>query len=157
MISHSIKETQGTCIYKILDFKFLYSQICQMMTNQHRNMLFKCLTRYFINNKFALLCSVLFIYEHKKYNEIPNIKITFWGHERVTFTSKIARRNTKCFRNYFLTDLSLIWIFQVTYTYDPATNTKINWQHTHIWRYCSSLLHILSNSYVVPCIWFCRM
>jgi len=57
-------------------------------------MLFKCLTRYFINNKFVLLRSVLFVYECKKHSEVPNIKITFWGLERVIFTSKTVSRNS---------------------------------------------------------------
>ena len=65
-----------------------------MMKNQRRNMLFTCLTRYFINSKFVLLCSVLFICEYKKHNGIPNIKITFWEPERMIFTSKIVTRNS---------------------------------------------------------------
>jgi len=64
-----------------------------MLTNQRRNILLKCLTHYFINNKFVLLCSVLFFYEYKKHSGIPNINITFWGREWVIFTSKIVSRN----------------------------------------------------------------
>jgi hypothetical protein len=102
-----------------------------MMTNQRRNMFFKCPTRYFINNKIVLLCSVMFIYEYKKRNGIPNIKYTFWGLERVIFAFKIVSRNSASDIIFLLT---FLWFeyFKSHTPNVPATNTKIYWRHTYL-------------------------
>jgi len=47
-------------VYKALDFQFLYPHIGQMMMTEHRNLLPRWLTSYFMKNKIVLTGNVLF-------------------------------------------------------------------------------------------------